>query len=149
MTATAAHAQDATEFKNGGEFRIRYENFFKQISLGNAGAEQHEDSRFKWDLNVRKGEKLQAHLTLLHNARFGGASSSAAADDTTGGIESKYATTGANGLSVNRAWGWWRATDMVSFKVGRFGIDFADGAVFADNDWRSCSLRARRSRHRG
>ena len=133
MTATAAHAQDATEFKNGGEFRARYENFVNKTAADNGQAEQHTDARVKWDVNVRKGEKLQAHVTLLHNARFGGAP--VISDDTTSGQQLKYATADNNGLAVNRAWGWWRATDAVSFKVGRIGIDFADGSVFSENDW--------------
>jgi hypothetical protein len=132
MTATAAHAQDATEFKNGGEFRVRYENFFNKSGKENSQAEQHTDSRLKWDTNIRKGEKLQAHVTLLHNARFGGTASTS---DYYG--QTAYNTPDNNSLTVNRAWGWWRASDMVSFKVGRMGIDFADGAVFSENDWQA------------
>ena len=130
MTATA-HAQDATEFKNGGEFRVRYENFFNKSGMEQGQPEQHTDARLKWDMNIRKGEKLQAHVTLLHNARFGGASS-------TGDVniaQTAYNTGDNNALNVNRAWGWWRASDAVSFKVGRIGIEFADGAVFSENDW--------------
>jgi hypothetical protein len=131
MTATAAHAQDATEFKNGGEFRVRYENFFNKSGSEASAAEQHTDARMKWDMNIRKGEKLQAHVTLLHNARFGGA-----LPDMNTGTQASYSPTGTqNVLVVNRAWGWWRASDAVSFKVGRIGIEFADGAVFSENDW--------------
>ena len=48
----------------------------------------------------------------------------------------------ANMFTVCSDWlnwntGWWRGTDMVSFKVGRFGIEFADGAVFSENDWQA------------
>jgi hypothetical protein len=136
MTATAAHAQDATEFKNGGEFRIRYENFFAKSGMENSKNEQHEDARLKWDMNIRKGEKLQAHVSLLHNARFGGASPDGNFD-MGGSSQAQYSPAANNGLVVNRAWGWWRASDMVSFKVGRFGIEFADGAVFSENDWQN------------
>ena len=74
LTATA-HAQDATEFKNGGEFRARYENFFNKSGNDNAAAEQHIDTRLKWNMNIRKGERLQAQNSLLHNARLGAATS--------------------------------------------------------------------------
>jgi hypothetical protein len=132
MTATA-YAQDATEFKNGGEFRVRYENFFNKSGMDNSMPEQHTDARLKWDMNIRKGEKLQAHVTLLHNARFGGAASNADYYDNGYTV----AASSNNVLNVNRAWGWWRATDAVSFKVGRIGIEFADGAVFSENDWQA------------
>ncbi len=130
MTATA-HAQDATEFKNGGEFRARYENFFNKSAMENGMPEQHTDARLKWDMNIRKGERLQAHVTLLHNARFGGAASQG--DYYSNG----YTASNSNVLDVNRAWGWWRASDAVSFKLGRIGIEFADGAVFSENDWQA------------
>ncbi len=131
MTATA-HAQDATEFKNGGEFRARYENFFNKSGQESAAAEQHIDTRLKWNMNIRKGERLQAQVSLLHNARLGGATSVETLD------QAQYVqATSNNSLTVSRAWGWWRGTDMVSFKVGRFGIEFADGAVFSENDWQA------------
>jgi hypothetical protein len=135
MTATAAHAQDATEFKNGGEFRIRYENFFNKTGMEDGLPEQHTDARLKWDMNIRKGEKLQAHVTLLHNARFGGVASTGDYSYGTGVNQGVYDSADHNSLLVNRAWGWWRASDAVSFKFGRMGIEFADGAVFAENDW--------------
>ncbi len=133
VTATA-HAQDATEFKNGGEFRLRYENFLNKSAADDSAREQHFDSRLKWNMNVRKGEKLQAYVGLLHSARFGGADVPAGATPTT---QTSYQPADNNSLVVNRVWGWWRASDAVSFKVGRMGIEFADGAVFSENDWQA------------
>ncbi len=130
MTATA-YAQDATEFKSGGEFRARYENYFNKSASDNSQSESHVDARLKYNLNIRKGEKLQAHLGLLHSTRLGAATPVQATPETQG----NYTVPAVNGLIVNRAWGWWRGTDAVSFKVGRFGIDIADGAVFSENDW--------------
>lgn len=136
MTATA-HAQDATEIKNGGEFRLRYENFFnKSFQDADTAREQHVDSRLKWNVNVRRGEKLQANVSLLHNARFGGGSPT---DNGVPANQVEYQSGDNNSVVVNRAWGWWRATDAVAFKVGRIGIDFADGAVFSENDWQPVS----------
>jgi ribosomal protein L12E/L44/L45/RPP1/RPP2 len=134
MTATA-HAQDATEFKNGGEFRLRYENFFNKSADDDAsGREQHFDTRLKWNLNARKGERLQANVTFLHSARFGGVGTPVGA---TPNNQDAYFADDNNEVVVNRVWGWWRATDAVSFKVGRMGIEFADGAVFSENDWQA------------
>ncbi len=133
MTATA-YAQDATEFKNSGEFRARYENYFNKSGQDNGQGEAHVDARLKYNLNIRKGEKLQANLGVVHSTRLG-------ATPGNGPIEPQpetqgnYNTPSFNGLVVTRAWGWWRGTDAVSFKVGRFGIDIADGAVFSENDW--------------
>jgi hypothetical protein len=38
-------------------------------------------------------------------------------------------------LIVSRAWGLWKASDSLVFKVGRFGLEVADGAVLAENDY--------------
>ena len=46
MTATA-YAQDATEFKNSGEFRARYENYFNKSGQDNGQGEAHVDARTK------------------------------------------------------------------------------------------------------
>jgi Alginate export len=51
----------------------------------------------------------------------------------TGATSSKTPTD--NLLLVNRAWGLWKANESLSFRIGRFGITVADGAVFAENDW--------------
>lgn len=132
MTATA-YGQDATEFKSGGEFRARYENFFNKSGSDGSAQEAHVDARLKYNLNIRKGEKLQAQLGLIHSTRLGNGTPA----QPTAVDQAQYNTIAQNGLIVNRAWGWWRATDAVSFKVGRFGMDIADGAVFSENDWQA------------
>ncbi|RYZ67765.1 MAG: hypothetical protein EOP05_17310, partial [Proteobacteria bacterium] len=67
-TTATAQAQDATEFKNGGEFRLRYENFLNKSAADESAREQHFDSRLKWNMNIRKGEKLQAYVGLIEFA---------------------------------------------------------------------------------
>ncbi|MES2965482.1 MAG: alginate export family protein [Bdellovibrionota bacterium] len=136
MTA-AANAQDA-EFKNGGEFRVRYENDVNRTGQ-EAGLQQaNTHARMKWNVTARKGEKTQAFLSLIHNSQFGtgtggtnGTMGAATNVDTTSGT----ATNQGNSLVVSRAWGWWKASDSVALKVGRMGIEIADGAVFSEDDY--------------
>jgi hypothetical protein len=131
--ATIAHAQDA-DIKNSGEFRLRYEN-----EQNRNGAESHDAGfthRFKWNITARKGENLQAMLGLVHNAMWGYGTAAGEGSDVTAtpnGLEA----TGENALLVNRAWGWWKSSDALSFKFGRMGIEIADGAVFSENDWQA------------
>ncbi len=122
MTASA-QAADETEFKNSGEFRLRYFNDMNATGREAAGPRADTTSRFKWNVSARKGEKVQGYLSLVHSSQFGA---------TSGTFDSNAAS---NLLIVNRAWGWWRATDTVSLKVGRIGIEIADGSVFSENDW--------------
>jgi hypothetical protein len=128
MLSSAAHAIDDSEFRNSGEFRVRYFNDHMpeyNLSGDQAGSKKSDtSSRFRWNMSVRKGERLQAFLGVIHNTQFGGQG------DPAGDFEN-------NLLLVSRAWGWWRGSDAMSFKVGRMGIEFADGAVFSENDWES------------
>jgi hypothetical protein len=133
MTATA-YAQDASEFKNSGEFRVRYDNFLNKTATKIGKSEAETTARLKWNLGIRKGENVQAFLSLIHNSTFGtGASRNPSGNSTT---NPDYTTAGdENTLIVSRAWGWWKASDMVALKVGRFGIEIADGAVFSEDDY--------------
>jgi hypothetical protein len=133
MMSAAAHAIDDSEFRNSGEFRVRYFNdHMPEYDSGDQTGSKKSDvaSRFKWNMSVRKGERLQAFLGVIHNTQFGGQGDQAApASDA-------FRDNDVNNLLlVNRAWGWWRGSDAISFKVGRMGIEFADGAVFSENDW--------------
>lgn len=119
-TATAKAAEDV-EFKQSGEFRVRYFNDINATGQEASGQKADTTGRFKYNVSARKGESLQAYASFLHNAQFGAQRS----------FSGEY----ADALLVSRAWGWWKASDSLSFKVGRFGIEIADGAVFAENDW--------------
>ncbi len=132
--AVSVSAADDVEMKHSGEFRMRYHNM-----MDSTGVKDAKDSmaglnhRFKWNVTARKGESLQAFLSLIHNGGWGH-------DAATGNPDGHTATPDGIGDSqnmvlVNRAWGWWKSTDMLSFKFGRFGIEIADGAVFAESDW--------------
>ncbi len=130
--AVSVSAADDVEMKHSGEFRMRYENMMDSSGVKNAkDSAAGLNHRFKWNVTARKGESLQAFLSLIHNAGWGNnggtGNSSASTPDGIGDEE--------NMILVNRAWGWWKSTDMLSFKFGRFGLEIADGAVFAENDW--------------
>lgn len=120
-----AQVEDA-EFRNTGDFRVRYFNFFNLTGTENSQSEAEVTGRLRWNLGIRKGENLQAYLGVLHHSRFGDEQSN------TGDYSSSQIH---NQLLVNRAWGWWKASEALSFRVGRFGIAVADGAVFSENDW--------------
>jgi len=124
--SAGAKAAEDVEFKQSGEFRARYFNDLNSTGQEASGQKADTTGRLKYNLSARKGEKLQAFLGVIHNSQFG-------ANNTADGDYSTVAA--SNLLIVNRAWGWWKATDSLSFKLGRIGIEIADGAVFAENDW--------------
>ena len=140
VASNSAHAADDTEFKNSGEFRMRYINNFNATGQDASGQNADTTGRFKLNIGARKGENLQAYLSVLHVSQFGSqntetgdystVSTSANSGSTTTGTASTN-----NLLIVSRAWGLWKATDTLSFRVGRFGINIADGLVFSDNEW--------------
>src|SRR6476661_214412 len=126
------------EIKHSGEFRARYLNHRNSTAQDLTPSGKDADStdidhRFKLNLTARKGESLQAGLTILHASGWGEANSS-----TTGPTQipsSRDEFDDDNILFANRAWGWWKANDSVSFKFGRVGLELADGSVFSENDW--------------
>lgn len=126
----SANAADDVEMKHSGEFRLRYLN-----DMNPTGVKDAKDSsadfqhRFKWNITARKGENLQAFLGLVHGASWG---NDASAGDTHPGV---MQNTVDDSLIVNRAWGWWKTSDALSWKFGRMGIEIADGAFFSENDW--------------
>ena len=133
--STSALAADDTEFKNSGEFRMRYINNFNATGQDASGQNADTTGRFKLNIGARKGENLQAYLSVLHVSEFG-AQNTENGDYSTVSTSSSSNTAAANNLLiVNRAWGLWKATDTLSFRVGRFGINIADGLVFSDNEW--------------
>lgn len=138
-----AFAQE-TEVKYSGEFRARYQNHRNTTAqqtdtTTNQSTDKTDvDHRFKLNLSARKGESLQAGLTLLHASGWGEANDPAAPTAATGGTgipSSRDEFDRNNSALVNRAWGWWKANDSLSFRFGRVGIEFADGSVFSENDY--------------
>lgn len=140
LNVQATQAADDTEFKNSGEVRMRYFNDLN--SSGREASDQRADTtaRFKFNVAARKGEHLQAYLGVLNNTQFGSQNSldgdySTIHTSVTTAPPSNASTATNNLLLVNRAWGLWKANESLSFRIGRFGIAVADGAVFAENDW--------------
>lgn len=131
----SARAADDTEFKNSGEFRMRYINNFNATGQDSSGQMADTFARFKLNIAARKGENLQAYISALHVSEFGSQNTDNG-DYSTVNTNSTSNTAATNNLLlVSRAWGLWKATDTLSFRVGRFGINIADGLVFSDNDW--------------
>lgn len=139
LGAAAPSFAQEVEMKYGGEFRARFQNHRNTTaqdydSVTNQDNDRTDtDHRFKLNLIARKGESLQAGLTLLHASGWG--RDNDAATGSTNIPSSRDEFGAENGIFVNRAWGWWKANDSVSFKFGRVGLEFADGSVFSENDW--------------
>jgi hypothetical protein len=134
-----------TEFKFGGELRERYEddihgNARSTDASGKVVNNSQIKHRLKIVMDVRKGENLQAGVTLLNVAVWGerpATGDSSSTDPESSQIPGSRSGTGTsdNLILVSRAWGWWKATDGLAFKFGRMGVEFADGSVFSENDW--------------
>ena len=135
--AQGAHAADDVEFKMGGDFRARYENWMTPSATSNNPASTSDvKSRARLNVTARRGERLQMMVSLLHGATFGATSAGNNADQTGQTTGGAYNTgTNNDAVQVSRAWGWWKATDGLTFKVGRMGIELGDGSVFSENDW--------------
>ncbi len=125
-----ANAADDVELKHSGEFRLRYLNDMNPTGVDNASDSAADfQHRFKWNITARKGENLQAFLGLIHGASWG--------NDVNAGNTNPGVIDGSSddSLTVNRAWGWWKTSDALSWKFGRMGLEIADGSFFSENDW--------------
>jgi hypothetical protein len=124
-----AHAAEDVEIKQSGDFRVRYLNDLNSTGLNDSPGQQADTTaRLRYNISARKGETLQAYVTGIFASQFG-------AENSPDGSFTK--TANQNLITVNRAWAWWKATNSLTFKVGRFGIEFADGAVFSENEWQN------------
>ena len=151
-TAQAAWAAEDVEFKHSGDFRARYYNTMNRTGVKDpADSKAMVDGRFRLNMTARKGEHVQAGATFVHASVWGDSAASGTSTNSSGNTMNFYnpdggdgmkgpgttsATSGYNSniLMVNRAWGWWKATDAMSFKFGRSNLKIADGLIFGDND---------------
>lgn len=132
VMSSAAYAQDS-EVKHNGEFRVRYYNDMSPSAVKDAPENKSDiEGRLKLGLTLRKGENLQAHVSLLHGTIFG--ASKAAAGDLAN--PAAYNTVDANnGVLVNQAYGWWKAGEGVTLKAGRFNVEIGGGEFFSADNW--------------
>ncbi len=132
VVSTAAQAQDS-EFKHNGEFRVRYYNDMTPSgNKDNPANKSDVEGRVTVGLTMRKGENVQAHVSLIHGTIFGTDKTASTAPGATG---YNTLTNANNGLLVNQAYGWWKASDGLTFKVGRQHVNVADGSVFSSDNW--------------
>ncbi len=137
-----ANASEDSEIKFNGDFRVRYENFQNPSAVYNASdSEAHVNHRLRLNSTLRKGENLTSGLSLIHAGEWGSHSGVANSsidstgtgnitDGTKNGIKDNQ-----NLILVNRAWGAWKYSNLVSFQFGRVGLSVADGTVLSENDW--------------
>lgn len=132
VVSTAAQAQDS-EFKHNGEFRVRYYNDMTPSGDKNTPLNKSDvEGRATVGLTMRKGENVQAHVSLIHGTIFGADKTASTAPGSAG-----YTTATTDNLFlVNQAYGWWKAADGLTFKIGRQHVVIADGSVFSADNWR-------------
>lgn len=133
VLSSAAQAQDS-EVKHNGEFRVRYYNDMSPSGIkDNPQNKSDVEGRLKLGLTLRKGENLQAHVTLLHGTIFGADK----AASTTLTDTAPYGTVNNNnGVLVNQAYGWWKAGEGFTMKAGRFNVEIGGGEFFSADQWR-------------
>ncbi len=133
VMSSGAQAQD-TEVKHNGEFRVRYYNDMTPSGVKNEpGNKSDVATRLKLGLTMRKGEDLQAHVTMLHQTQLGADNSG----QTTLVNTTRYNTVNDNnGILVNQAYGWWKAGEGFTMKAGRFNVDIGGGEFFSSDNWK-------------
>jgi hypothetical protein len=127
--ASSAHAAGGADYSHSGDFRLQYKNDMN-ADLNEDAADspkQNWHQRTRLGTTVRAGEKLSAHLGLIHNADWG-SNADQTADDIQAGATN-------NVLIVNEAYGVWVASDSLTLKFGRGGMTMADGRFVSTNDY--------------
>lgn len=133
VMSSAAQAQDS-EVKHNGEFRVRYYNDMTPSGVKDNPANKSDiEGRLKLGVTMRKGENLQAHITLLHGTIFG---ADKAADATLANPTAYNTMSTNNGVLVNQAYGWWKAAEGVTLKAGRFNVEIGGGEFFSADNWK-------------
>lgn len=131
--STAAQAQDS-EIKHNGEFRVRYYNDMTPSGVKDLpGNKSDIEGRMKLGVTMRKGEDLQAHITLLHGTIFGADKGGQA---TLTDPNSYSVVNNNNSLLVNQAYGWWKAGEGFTLKAGRFNVEIGGGEFFSADNWK-------------
>lgn len=127
--ASIAMAADGTETKFSGELRGRYLMADNPSMAPDATADGSSGwmQRTKMGVTFSKGEDLMGQFTFMHNANWGDAANGGAAN---GGVAA-----GTSDVWASEAWGFWKATDNFSLRIGRGGFQIADGSVVGTNDW--------------
>lgn len=122
------------EFTPSGEFRARYTNEVDADFNQDAkpGTEGMVETRFKLGGTFRLGEKISGHIGTIHSTQMGKGNDTTDAPAVSGEYTSNSAD---NNLMVNEAYGNWMLNDEMSFKVGRFNLEIADGAVISKDDY--------------
>ncbi|MCA9780720.1 MAG: alginate export family protein [Candidatus Eremiobacteraeota bacterium] len=128
--AGSAHAADGADFSHSGDFRLQYVNNMN-ADMSDASTSDDTDQnwkqRLRWGTDVRAGEKLTGHFTLVHNANWGENAGTAQYPNVTTGTE--------NILFVNEAYATWMLSDAWMMRFGRGSFTMADGRFVSSNDY--------------
>jgi hypothetical protein len=139
MLSSTAQAQDS-EVKHNGEFRVRYFNDMTPSGVKDKSENKSDvTGRFKLGSTLRKGETLQAHVTLIHNSQFG-ADNTGTALVNSAPYSTAPGTNTNNVVLVNQAYGWWKAGEGFTLKAGRMNVEIGQGEFFSADQWRAVPI---------
>lgn len=94
--------------------------------------------RVKIGGTFKSGEKLSAHVSLLHNALWGqydDLTATNASTHDTGTAYTQGITNNQNMMLVNQAYATWILNESIALKVGRGNATLGDGSIISANDW--------------
>lgn len=122
-----ANAQDKgkADFSTNAEYRARWmywqnPGLYEKDHKSESGVEH----RFKFNAGYKASEKVSANATFIYADEFGISDNTTAAGDNEN-----------DSLLVNEAYGVWRSSDDLNFKVGRMNYEVGDGSFISINDW--------------
>ena len=128
--AGSAHAADGADFSHSGDFRLRYVNNMNADMSDTTtadDADQNWEQILRWGTDVRAGEKLTGHFTLVHDGNWGENAGTDQYPNTTTGTE--------NILFVNEAYATWMLSDAWMMRFGRGSFTMADGRLVSANEY--------------
>lgn len=125
---SSAMAADGTETKFSGEIRGRYWMMGNPTMAANGETDTFWTQRTKLGATFSKGEDLMGQVTMMANSVWG--------DGTLGGTVNGAPSQDTGGdMWVYEAWGFWKAMDNMSLRIGRGALQIADGSVIGLNEW--------------
>lgn len=137
-------SMEETDLKFQGQFRMRYLNLTRPTGDTDTfeASQGFIEQRSLLGLSLRRGEPVRGYISLVHATRWGrandttnnGTASEAAVGNSAVGVND--GTGNSNNMAlVNEAWGWWKATDSISIKLGRQAFFLGDESVFSRNEF--------------
>lgn len=125
-----AQANAQAEISHSGSFRLQY-TVNDNVGMVETGSTHDWEQRFRWGMDIKAGENVNAHVTLAHAAYWGSNSDQYPGE----GYADADGENQENTLVVNEAYANWMISDEVMARIGRGSFTMADGTVVSANDW--------------